>query len=100
MPRRSSFASIMNQIARDSARARRHDEQTRIKHQRYQERLAKDAARLKLMNEKQTRLEYLETRSKEVEDNNSDLHQEIDALSSILDHTLSVNQYLRQNRVS
>jgi restriction system protein len=91
MPRRSSFITIMNQVAKDSEKARRQTEQARIRQQRQQERLAKESARLRTIADKQARQEYLANRAEEVEESNAELNREMEALSGILKHSLSVD---------
>jgi restriction system protein len=91
MARRSGFIGLMNQIAREQARAQRqaiteHNRQIR-EYNRHQKQLVRDQKQY----EKELRQQYLEDRQQESDDLNQELEDKISELESILMHTLKVN---------
>lgn len=98
MARRSGFVGLMNQIAREQARAQRqsvadYNRQVR-EHNRMiceQERYRKQLDREQKQYEKELRQQYLEDRQLETDELNQELNNNISALQSILLHTLAVD---------
>lgn len=98
MGRRSGFAGLINQIAREQARSQRrqiaeHNRQVRDYNRmlREQERDARSYEREQKQYEKELRLQYLEDRQQETDDLNEQLNERIIELKSLLEHTLEVD---------
>lgn len=91
MARRSSFNSLITQIARDQARREREQEKRTHERQRNYERTQREAARNKAQSDKEEKLRYLESRVDETEEKNEQLSERINELSGILEHTLQVD---------
>jgi restriction system protein len=79
-----SFVSLMNQIARDQAKRQREQERLERAKQKANE-------RQKLISDKETKQQYLNSQMEEVEDNNKQIAEKLKELSGILEHTLHVN---------
>ena len=102
MARRTSFLGVVKTIARESARLQREAEAARRRQHRDAEAqsryIAREAAQLRRESERESaqaekaeRQRYLETREAEVADLNTDLHDKIDEIRSVLDHTLHID---------
>lgn len=91
MPRRQSFTSVINQIAREQAKAQRMAEAEARRAQREAERVERERIRLQADQDKEAKLLYLNSRLKEAEELNHDLTNRVSELQSILYSTLSVN---------
>ncbi|MCD9189457.1 MAG: restriction endonuclease [Pyrinomonadaceae bacterium] len=98
MARRSGFVGLMNQIAREQARAQRrsvseHNRQIREYNRmiREQEKHQKQLIREQKQYEKDLRQQYLEDRQLETDELNQELNNKISELDSILSYTLSVD---------
>ena len=91
MARRSGFAGLINQIARDQARSQRqliaeHNRQIRA-HARYEKQLIQEHRQ----SEKEARQQYLENRQEEANELNLELSERIRRLQTVLEDTLSVD---------
>lgn len=98
MARRKGFVGLMNQIAREQARAQRravadHNRQVREHNRmvREQARYQNQIAREQKQYEKELRQQYLEDRQQETDELNEELNDKVSALHTILSHTLSVD---------
>ncbi len=91
MPRRTSFSSMLNQMAREAARRQREYEK-RLRAEARAAAAAETAARKAALSAaKDARERYVASRVREVEDLNEELRQRVDELNSVLTHTLSIN---------
>jgi restriction system protein len=91
MARRSGFVSMMNAIARDSARRQRQAETERKRQERSQIQAARNAERNKKLLDKENKQRYLEARIEETAENNTELAEKIEALQGILEHTIDID---------
>lgn len=109
MAKRTTLASLANALARDAARAKRQSEIQRKKQIKAQEThkkaLEQERKRAELEErrqlaqsekerkqlEKEAKEQYLADRLQETEDNNSDVTEYMDSLSTILQHTLGID---------
>lgn len=98
MARRKGFIGLMNQIAREQARAQRravadHNRQIREHNRmiREQERYGKQLEREQKQYQKELKQQYLEDRQQETDDINEELREKVASLHSILEHTLAVD---------
>lgn len=100
MARRSSFSSLMTQIARDAARAEREREKLARARQRETERQQRESARLKAQADKEARQRYLEVRVHEAEDNNKQLVERMSELAGILERSEYPDGFPQEFRVA
>ena len=91
MARRSSFVSILNAMARDTARAQRMAEASQKRAQREHIRVLRNAQREAVAVAKEEKQRYVEARVAEVEDRNAELDHRLAELAGILTHTLSID---------
>ncbi|HPG38270.1 MAG TPA: restriction endonuclease [bacterium] len=95
MARRSSFGSLINQIAREHARMARLQEAQKREIQRNYERTQRETARLKTLADKEAKQRYLESRIEETEEKNKELLERNSELGRILEHTLHVDDTIQ-----
>lgn len=93
-----SFGSLLNQMAREAARAQRRSEAARRRQaqdlaraQRDAERRARAAERDAIRGAKLARQEYLQDRERETQEMNQEIAERLAALAGVLEATLSVN---------
>jgi restriction system protein len=91
MARRTSFISLMNQIARDQAKRQREQEQYVRAQQKAHERAQRENARQKALLDKEAKQQYLNSRIEEIEYDNKQIVEKIKELDGILEHTFQVN---------
>lgn len=102
MARKASFNSLVTKMAREAARAQRQSEQERQRRVREAERervkaereyalATRNDQRLAAAAQKEAQQRYLVARQREVDAQNEDLARQIDNLSHILEHTLTIN---------
>jgi restriction system protein len=91
--RRSSFSSALIQIQRDRERQARAQARTAAAAVRASEQARKSLERAQAWEEKDRKRLYLEARQTEVEAMNEQLAAEVQALESLLETTLSVDDY-------
>lgn len=102
MARRSSFTSTINRMAREGARAQRQQgarqRKLQVENQRQHRaygRELKQKERLRITNEKERlkeqKQQYLESRFEEANKSNTELEQRLEALKTISEHTLEVD---------
>lgn len=91
MARRSSFSSLLNQIARDTAKRQRQLEQQERANQRAAEKAHRESVRQQLQDEKEQRANYINTRLEQVDLSNKETQERLDELANILQQTLDVD---------
>ena len=91
MARRSGFVGLINQIAREQARAQREAIVNHNRQVREQERYRKQVVRNRKQFEKEQKQQYLEDRQQEVNDLNQELEERVSEFETILDRTLHVD---------
>ena len=94
MARRRSFTAALAQAQREAARA--HAAQVRAQERavRESERYQKTQLRLQAANERDRKRLYAEIRAGEITEMNADLEATVEALQSLLQHTLTIDDYL------
>ncbi len=103
MARKKGFSGLINDMARASARAERERQQQERARIRALEKQNREVARLEAQRSKEAKLQYLEDRIAETEEQNIELQNRIEELQSILQFTLSNDdtisfKSLRSNR--
>jgi len=88
---RSSILSLVNQMARDSARRQRQAEAERRRDHREQLRHQKAALRARVQAAKDAKQAYLDAKTAEAEDATEAIVTQVEEFSSIMEHTLQVN---------
>lgn len=91
MGRRSGFSGFMVAMARDAARTQRQAEANQRRLIREHERNMRQAERHRVLQEKEARQRYLEERIEEVSDRNAAINDTLNALRTILEYTLMVD---------
>jgi restriction system protein len=91
MPRRSSFVSLLNAIAREQARAQRRAEAERRRQERERLQAIRAAERATALATAEARQQYLARRAQEAEEMNLQLSERLAELQSILEHTLRID---------
>jgi restriction system protein len=91
MPRRSSFVSLLNAIAREQARAQRRAEAERRRQERERLQAIRAAERATALATKEACQRYLAQRAQEAEEMNLQLSERLGELQSILEHTLRID---------
>lgn len=91
MARRSSFTSLINQIARASARSARESQKLERAKLRDIERAQKLEIKLSAQASKEAKQKYLESRLQEIKDSNDEISLRLDELENILEKTLEVD---------
>jgi restriction system protein len=91
MGKRSGFSGILPSMAREAARQQRAAEAARRRQMREALRWERETKRAQALAEKEARKEYEESRVGEVHDLNIELRERITELTSILEHTLKVD---------
>jgi len=91
MSRRSGFSGLITQMARAAAQREREQQKYERNLRLSAERDRKQEIKLKAQTDKEEKQRYLEERIHETEDLNKDLGNRIADLSSILEHTLTIN---------
>lgn len=91
MARRSNFTSIINTLARDSARRQRQIKAEQKRQERLQIKTIRNTEISKKLQDKENKQRYLEARIEETAQKNIDLTEQINALQNILEHTLNVD---------
>lgn len=88
---RRSFTSLLNQMAREAARQQRLAEAEQRRRLRSQIQADRAAERQQLLEAKEAKQQYIESRMAEAEDATEELTDRVEELADILNHTLSVN---------
>ena len=91
MPRRASFVSLMNAMARDAARSQRQAEAARRSQERERLRAIRAAERADAAATKEARQRYLDDRINEAAELNRELAQRVSELAGVLEQTLTVD---------
>lgn len=102
MARRKSYTTIMNQIAREQARAQKEAEKAHRKAIQEQERAEREALRERIRQEKElarqnkeAKQRYIQARMEEAEAQSQDIAIRLKSLQTILQHTLSVDDTIK-----
>ena len=91
MPRRASFVSLLNAIAREQARAQRRAEAERRRQERERLQAIRAAERATALATTEARQQYLAQRAQEAEEMNLQLSERLAELQSLLEHTLRID---------
>jgi restriction system protein len=89
MARKKSFSTIVNDMARASARAERERQQQEKAHAREVERVKRERARLDAQSQKDQKQRYIEERAAQVDEANLELKYRLEQLTSVLETTLN-----------
>lgn len=88
---RRSFTSLLNQMARETARQQRLAEAEQRRRVRAQIQAERAAERQQMLEARETKQEYIESRIAEAEDATEELKDRVKELVGILSHTLTIN---------
>lgn len=91
MARRSGFSGLLTAMARESARQQRAAAAAARQAARNAAAWERDTRRAQTATDKEERKRYLDSRSAEVEELNSDLRARLEELRGILEHTLTID---------
>ncbi len=94
MARRRSFTAALAQAQREAARAHAAEVRAQERAVRESERYQKTQLRLQAANERDRKRLYAEIRAAEITEMNADLEATVEALQSLLQHTLTIDDYL------
>ena len=97
MARKKSFSSLVNQIAREAARAEREKQKRLREQQRVIEKARREAERARKLAEKEAKELYIEYRFSETEELNQQLNEKILELANILPTTLDFDDTISFN---
>ena len=90
MPRRTSFTSLMNQIARDAARRDKEVQRQNKAIQVAKQKAEREKIRQKALVEKEAKQRYIESRFEETDDLNKNLEETIAEFENILEYKLQI----------
>jgi hypothetical protein len=93
---RRSFTSILNAMARESARQQRLAEGERRREARALMQAQRDEERQRGLEAKEAKQQHIEERNAEAQDKTVEVQDRIDELREILQHTLSVDDTMEK----